>query len=285
MRESQSKTQPQTPQISRIAQIPLREGEYFGEDGLRYCSVCHMAREAFFPQRVVAFMGIDRHPSECRCQQEKRLAEEAEEARRRHHNTVLDLKRRGFTDPAMRAWRFAHDNGKCPQMPKAHAYVEQWETMQEKNYGLLLWGQVGTGKSYFAGCIANALMEQEIAVRMTNFPSILNDLTLRSQGRNEYIAQLCRFPLLILDDFGMERGTEYSLEQVFHVIDSRYRSGKPLIVTTNLSLSELQNPQDTAHARIYDRILEMCLPLLFTGENLRRETAREKLNGLRDLLG
>ena len=55
--------------------------------------------------------------------------------------------------------------------------------------------------------------------------------------------------MLILDDFGMERGTEYGLEQVFHVIDSRYRSGKPLIVTTNLTLDDLHNPEDTAHSR------------------------------------
>ena len=49
-------------------------------------------------------------------------------------------------------------------------------------------------------------------------------------------------PLLILDDFGMERGTEYGLEQVYSVIDSRYRSGKPLIVTTNLTLDDLPEP-------------------------------------------
>ncbi len=65
--------------------------------------------------------------------------------------------------------------------------------------------------------------------------------------------RLCSFPLLILDDFGMERGTEYGLEQVYNVIDSRYRSGRPLIVTTNLTLEDLQHPEDTAHARIYDR--------------------------------
>ena len=61
----------------------------------------------------------------------------------------------------------------------------------------LLWGKVGTGKSYFAGCIANALMEQEVAVRMTNFSAILNDLTASFEGRNEYIERLCRFSLLI----------------------------------------------------------------------------------------
>ena len=67
-------------------------------------------------------------------------------------------------------------------------------------------------------------------------------------------------------------------------ICGRYRSRKPLIVTTNLTLDSLQNPLDTAHARIYDRLLEMCAPILFTGENFRRETAQAKLNRLKELM-
>ena len=104
------------------------------------------------------------------------------------------------------------------------------------------------------------------------------------EGRNEYISRLFRYPLLIIDDFGMERGTEYGLEQFYNVIDSRYRSGKPLIVTTNLTLNELHHPQDTAHARIYDRLLEMRPPILFTGGNFRRKTAQSKLECLKELL-
>ena len=143
---------------------------------------------------------------------------------------------------------------------------------------------VGTGKSYLAGCIANALMEKEIPVRMTNFAAILNDLAASFEGRNEYISRLCSYPLLILDDFGMERGTEYGLEQVYSVIDSRYRSDKPLIATTNLTLEELQHPQDTPHARIYDRLTSMCAPVRFTGSNFRKETAQEKLERLKQLM-
>ena len=101
---------------------------------------------------------------------------------------------------------------------------------------------------------------------------------------DEYISRLCSYPLLILDDFGMERGTEYGLEQVYSVIDSRYRSGKPLIVTTNLTLEELQHPQDTPHARIYDRLLSMCAPVRFTGSNFRKETAQDKLGRLKQLM-
>lgn len=181
-------------------------------------------------------------------------------------------------------WTFENDNGRNPQMCHAHRYVEQWQTMRAENLGLFLWGGVGTGKSFLAGCIANALMEQEVPVRMTSFARILNELNSSFSGRNEVVDKLCRYPLLIIDDFGMERGTEYALEQIYNIVDSRYRSRKPLIVTTNLSLTELQNPQDTAHARIYDRVLEMCLPILFTGKNFRKETAQAKLNGLKELL-
>ena len=90
--------------------------------------------------------------------------------------------------------------------------------------------------------------------------------------------------LHILDDFGMERGTEYGLEQVFNVIDSRYRSGKPLIVTTNLTLDDLRNPEDTAHSRIYDRLLSMCVPVRFTGDNFRQETAQRKMESMKKLI-
>ena len=267
--------------IKRITVTRLEPGDYTGEDGLLYCGKCRTPKQ--FRMEAPPLEGrLLPHP--CRCEQERLDREAAEQEACRHRQTVADLKRRGFTDPAMRGWTFANDNGKCPQMKHAHFYVENWPTMQEENIGYLLWGGVGTGKSYFAGCIANALMEQEVAVRMTNFALILNDLTASFEGRNEYIARLCRAPLLILDDFGMERGTEYGLEQVYNVVDSRYRSRRPLIVTTNLSLQDLQHPQDTAHARIYDRLLEMCAPIRFSGENFRRATAQDKLARLKNLM-
>ena len=267
--------------IKRITVTRLEPGDYTGEDGLLYCGKCRTPKQ--FRMEAPPLEGrLLPHP--CRCEQERIDREAAEQEAHRHRQTVADLKRRGFTDPAMREWKFANDNGKCPQMKHARFYVEHWDTMQEENIGYLLWGGVGTGKSYFAGCIANALMEQEVAVRMTNFALVLNDLTASFEGRNEYIARLCRAPLLILDDFGMERGTEYGLEQVYNVIDSRYRSRRPLIVTTNLSLQDLQHPQDTAHARIYDRLLEMCAPIRFSGENFRKATAQDKLARLKNLM-
>ena len=60
------------------------------------------------------------------------------------------------------------------------------------------------------------------------------------------------------------------------MINARYKSGQPLILTTNLTMQEMQNPQDLKHKRIYDRVLEMCMPVRFTGESVRKEIAAAK---------
>ena len=226
-------------------------------------------------------LGVEKNDADRQATREK---QEKEERARLHYENVQRLKLQGFTDWAMQDWTFANDHGQNPQMQLAQRYVAHWPEMREKNVGLLLWGGVGTGKSFMAGCIANALMEQEVAVCMTNFARIMNELNNAFSGRNEVVDRLCGYPLLVIDDFGMERGTEYALEQIYNIIDSRYRSRKPLIVTTNLTLTELKNPQDTAHARIYDRLLELCTPIACTGPSMRKDIGQAKLNLLKTLL-
>ena len=124
-----------------------------------------------------------------------------------------------------------------------------------------------------------------VTVMMTNFSRVLSDLPgMFSGDRNRYLDSFNRYRLLIIDDFGVERSSEFALEQVFNIIDGRTRARLPLIVTTNLTLQQIQNPPDTAHARIYDRLLEMCAPVRFTGGNFRRETAQAKLERLKNLM-
>ena len=266
-----------------LSSIPENTNDYYGKDGLLHCGKCHTPKEAFFAKGI-ALMGKNKHPIECICQRTEREKQETLISQQKHNDLVRRLKAEGFSDPSMLDWAFENDNGRSPQMHHARCYVEQWQAMRSENLGLLLWGGVGTGKSFLAGCIANALMEQEVLVRMTNFVRILNELNSSFSGRNDVVDNLCRYPLLIIDDFGMERGTEYALEQIYNIVDSRYRSRKPLIVTTNLTLQQIQNPTDTAYARIYDRLLEMCAPVRFTGVNFRMETAQAKLERLKNLM-
>ena len=267
-----------------IPAVSKSNGDYYGKDGLLYCGKCHAPKEMFFAKGIV-LMGKNRHPVDCRCRKIDREQQEVALRQQKHLDLIRRLKAEGFSDTAMLNWTFENDNGRSPQMHHAHRYVEQWQTMRSENLGLLLWGGVGTGKSFLAGCIANALMELEVPVRMTNFSRIMNKLNNSFSGQNEVVDRLCRYSLLIIDDFGMERGTEYALEQVYNIVDSRYRSRKPLIVTTNLTLDEIRYPQDTVHARIYDRILEMCVPVSCIGVSLRKENAQKKLEYMKLLIG
>ena len=92
------------------------------------------------------------------------------------------------------------------------------------------------------------------------------------------------YSLLILDDLGMEHSSEFAMTQMFNIVDGRYRTGKPLIVTTNLTLQELKHPPDLAHARIYDRLLEMCTPIRINGQNIRQFRAQEHMETMRSRL-
>lgn len=92
---------------------------------------------------------------------------------------------------------------------------------------------------------------------------------------------------LLLDRATLSQKNNWVDEQgrIYNIIDSRYRSRKPLIVTTNLTLDDIRHPQDTAHARIYDRLLEMCVPVSCIGVSFRKETTQEKLERLKELIG
>ena len=155
----------------------------------------------------------------------------------------------------------------CSQIETCRRYAEQWDTVRENNFGLLFWGDVGIGKTYLASCIANSLIEKEVSVRMLNFGQILN---AGFEEKARILGDLSKYGLLILDDFGMERSTEYGLEIVFQVIDNRYQCRKPMVITTNLSLQTLKTPKDLEHKRIYDRILEACIPIHFSNSSLAK---------------
>lgn len=266
----------------RSASRPLAEDEYIDKtSGLVYCKKCHTPRQA-----SVELGGTLFHPCcICQCQSEARELELAKEKQLQEQQRIARLKANGLQDASLRQFTFANDTGINPEMQKAHSYVEHWPEMKATATGLLLWGNVGTGKSFFAGCIANALLDQGVPVLMTNFSRILNALTgMFSDDRNKYIDSLNHYSLLIIDDLGMERGTEYALEQAFNVIDARLRSNLPLIVTTNLTLDELKHPADLAHERIYSRVLERCIPLKINNQNIRQMKAQENFTRTKQLL-
>ena len=180
---------------------------------------------------------------------------------------------------------FDRDNGKVPQLDFARRYAEHWEEMERENQGLLLWGPTGTGKTFAAACVANALAERLVTVRMTTLGQVLMQMFgLDGGARMGYLEDLVGCRLLILDDFGMERQTPYAQEQVYELINRRYLSGRPMIVTTNLSHQELIQTPGLERRRIYDRVLERCAPVRFDGANQRQARAADGQRRARRLL-
>ena len=182
----------------------------------------------------------------------------------------------------------AHTGQKVPtnNKKKRHEKENYYQHEEDESLGLLFWGLTGNGKTFAAACIANALIEQLVDVRMCTFGTILNHLPgMTAREKDDYLKSFRTCDLLILDDFGMERRTDYAREQIFGIIDGRYVAKKPTIITTNLSLQELKDPCDITEKRIFDRILEMCIPVCFDGESLRLTKAKENLKLYKQLTG
>lgn len=255
-----------------------RPSDYYDEEGLLWCGVCKERKENRYN-----FMGTKRVvPCLCKCDRSVMEAKKEEEARREFAIRVRSLKTIGLTENRFYEWRFENDNGKNPKLNLARKYVKDWKEMQEKNIGYVIMGPVGTGKSFFAGCIANALMEQGVSVMMTNFSRILNELTKPYADKNQIISNLVSYPLLIIDDLGIERNSEFALEMIYNVIDRRYCTKKPLIVTTNLSYQDMtRSDLDMEHQRIYSRLMEMCLPVIYKGSDQRMQEQDLKMEWMK----
>ena len=103
------------------------------------------------------------------------------------------------------------------------------------------------------------------------------------KGENSLMSE-SEIKLLVIDDLGVESQTDYALEIIFSVIDGRYKNGQPLIITTNLTLEQLENPAKVEQSRIYDRILEMCFPIKVQGESLRKIAYLNKIETTKELL-
>ena len=178
------------------------------------------------------------------------------------------LKSMCFQDSALYGWTFENDNGKNLLINKAKTYADKWSDMLSKNIGLLLWGEVGTGKTYFAACIANALVENCVSVKMTNFSTILNDLFYEND-KNRYINRLNNHDLLIIDDLGAEAANKFNDSILFDVFDERISRGKKFIISTNLDIKELGK---TYSMRFVSRIMENFIVCRFYGDDIRYKT-------------
>lgn len=250
--------------------------EYIGNDGLMCCGICHepvqqrIRENIFFPNGIV--------PRICSCTKALIERENAENEKRKAEEYAAELRRRGFTDPAYARQVFLRDNGSSPTArAAAEWYVDNFTQLKNAGKGLLLMGGTGTGKTFLACCIANALMEKGVSAWVTTIQPLLR-MASDYNTADDIFARIKTVDVLVLDDFGACQSGARNIELLFEIIDTRYRSGLPLIVTTNLCPADMRCAPIELE-RIYSRIKQMCVnehsPIIMDGVDLRERMARE----------
>lgn len=140
--------------------------------------------------------------------------------------------------------------------------------------GFVLYGTLGVGKTHLVTAVGNYLVyEQGISCYFAPVSTLMRDIQKRFNKKNadekDDPERLCKtVDLLILDDLGREKTSEWSQQILFDIIDARYRAKKPILITTNLNpegYAFQENIGDAAMSRIYN----MCRFYNIKGEDYR----------------
>lgn len=255
------------------------EGDYRDENDILICGKCGTPKEYVY--KYPDGSGRERRcavPCEC-----DKIADEEYQQRRakeKFDDRVKHLRKIGITSKRYLEYTFANDNGKKPEITKqVKRYVERWNEIKANNIGVLFYGDVGTGKSFYAACIANALIDKGVPVHIATLSGLVR---LRTANYGKDDINLDEFDLLIVDDLGVENASPTA----YSIIDERYLSNKPLIITTNLTPAQLKNPKAIEQKRVYDRVLEMCggEPIRIDGGSKRGEVAKKKREIAKNIL-
>jgi DNA replication protein DnaC len=223
----------------------------------------------------------------CKCEEEQEALERQRKQEAEEMEAIERLKKASLMDAKFDSATFSHfEKTKYNErnLKICLRYAEKFDEMVENNQGLLFWGGTGTGKSYAAACIANELIGKRVPVILTSFVRLLQIIESRREDEAGFIERINRAKLVIFDDLGAERGTDYALEKVYNIVDSRYRRSLPMILTTNLTMDEMKRETDIRYARIYDRIFETCYPMQFVGTSWRKREASRRYEDMSALL-
>lgn len=262
-------------------------GDYIGPDGLLICGRCHTPRQCAIE---VGAGDAKRKLNQfclCQCRKAQRDADERDRARLEQRRRLDRLRGASLMTEKMAGYTFDRferraENERTYKL--LQSYADRFGEMLRKNQGLVLWGPAGSGKTFAACCIANQLLDRGWPVLATSIIKILRADKF-GDGDDAFMAAASDAALLVLDDLGAERATDTAIERVYGIIDSRYRDGNPVVITTNLTLAQMQHTDDIRYARIYGRVLEMCYPVEVRGVLWRKESAAARYDEMSSLLG
>lgn len=255
--------------------------DYIGADDLLYCGECNTPKQcriSMLGKETVVFHN-------CKCAKERYNAMREQVRRNTRGMRISEMRGECFSDSALKRCTFDADDGGMPGISDiCRKYVQNFDAFRERGEGLLLYGSCGSGKTFFASCIANAVIDRGYPALVTSFVQLANSSI---DERTRQMGQFDRYALLVLDDLGAERqsASGYMQEMIYSVVDRRIRSGLPMIVTTNLSIDEIKRPKEIDYKRIYDRIMEKTVPVEVAGMNRRYRKINDTIGEYREMLG
>ena len=226
-----------------------RDIDYEGEDGLWHCGHCGQPKQKYIHcldhEWLASYV--------CECQgKDKQKQQEREKI-------LKDRMLMCFGNDATHQAEDDEPTSKRTEFAKKYA-----EKFTRQSKWLVIFGDVGTGKSYRAAQICKDIIKRDFSARFTSLSEIERELW--DNDKAEVYKRLDRYDVLVLDDFGAERQTQYTAEIRYNVVDMRYKSGKPMIITTNVSKFD---SEDISDKRVYSRIKEKSFFLKYEGKDRR----------------
>ncbi len=164
-------------------------------------------------------------------------------------------------------------------------YVREIDANLDAGRGLWLMGDVGTGKTTLAMIVSKAAIDAGRSVAIYSLPRLLNLIRAAIEteaGMIGFLEQLAAVDLLHIDDLGAENTTEWVLEQLYSIVNSRYEDERAMIVTTNLRYDELI---EQLGERTVSRLVAICgngLPLFGEDDRLKLRAPAERMDGPRE---
>ncbi len=245
------------------------------ETGLRFCGICHKAK-----QQVIHKACFERYsyivPKNCDCKEARMEAKAKREAEEKRLQTVVMLRERCFEGKGEeRDFTFDNDDSYNSKLSKQlQEWVENY-TPSCKDW-LLLYGDCGGGKSFYAAAICNAIVNKGYSAKFTSISEIAQQLWDCENKHGAYNTLVVNPSLLVIDDFHSERDTDYMSEIVFNVIDGRYRSGKATVITTNLAPADILKPDSLKIRRVMSRISANMIPIFINHPDRRFEAFKKR---------
>ena len=193
----------------------------------------------------------------CQCEIDRRKKEEEEVKAAQHRYNVAQL--HSSSGLSREQYNFSFETFKqregTEKVYKAFvAYSKGFSDLKKTGTGLLILGNTGNGKTHLCLALANKLIEQEYSVNFWNVPMLFHKIQSSFNGGNDLIFDDCLdCNLLILDDLGSEKPSEWTQTTINTIINARIENLKPTIITSNLTFLELSKALD---ARTISRLSE-----------------------------